>query len=78
MPTGGAQPLRFSCAPCSAMLWVCLKRMCLLILLKGIRSQDILFRLANRRLYIGAHAQEHLAGLVAEWQERLTRWNLRV
>ena len=36
----------------------------------GIRSQDILLRLKNRRR---AHVQEKLADLDAEWQELLTR-----
>ena len=40
----------------------------------GIQSQDILLRLSNRRLYIGPHVQEYLAGLDAEWEERLTQW----
>ena len=32
----------------------------------------------NRRLYIRPHVQEYLAGLDAEWEERLTRWTLGV
>ena len=44
----------------------------------GIRSQDILLRLTNRRHYIRPHVQEYLAGLDAEWEERLTRWTLGV
>ena len=36
----------------------------------GIRSQNIQLRLTNRRLYIGPHVQEYLAGLDAEWEER--------
>ena len=40
----------------------------------GIRPQDILLRLPNRRLYIGPHVQEYLAGLDAELGERLMRW----
>ena len=44
----------------------------------GIRSQDILLRLPNRRLYIGPLVQEYWAGLDAEWEERLTRWTLGV
>ena len=44
----------------------------------GIRPQDILLRLTNRRLYIGPHVQEYLVGLDAEWEERLTRWTLEV
>ena len=39
----------------------------------GIRSQDVLLRLTNRRLYIGPQVQECLAGLDAEWEELLTR-----
>ena len=39
----------------------------------GIRSQDILLRLPNRRLYIGTQVQEYLAGLDVEWGEHLTR-----
>ena len=39
----------------------------------GIRPH-ILLRLPNRRLYIGPHVQEYLAGLDAEWGERLMRW----
>lgn len=56
------------------MFWICLKGICIFTLLKGIRSQDTLLRLTNRRLYIGPHGQEHLADLVAEWEKRLTRW----
>ena len=44
----------------------------------GIRSQNVLLRLTNRRLYIGPHVQEYLAGLDAEREERLTRWTLGV
>ena len=44
----------------------------------GIRSQDVLLRLTNRRLYIGPQVQECLAGLDAEWEELLTRWTLGV
>ena len=44
----------------------------------GIRSQDILLPLTNRRLYIGPHIQEYLVGLDAEWEELLTRWTLWV
>ena len=44
----------------------------------GIRSQDILLRLPNRRLYIGPHVQEYLAGLDTEWEERPTRCTLGV
>ena len=44
----------------------------------GIRSQDILLRLQNRRPYTGPHAQEYFAGLDAEWEERLPRWILGV
>ena len=40
----------------------------------GIRPQDILLRLPNRKLYIGSHVQEYLAGLDAELGERLIRW----
>ena len=36
----------------------------------GIRSPDILLRLANRRLYNGPHVQGCLAGLDAELKER--------
>ena len=39
----------------------------------GIRSQDILLRIPNRRLYIGPDVLDYLAGLDAEWEERLTR-----
>ena len=39
----------------------------------GIRSQNVLLRLTNRRLYIGPHVQEYLAGLEAKWEDRLTR-----
>ena len=39
----------------------------------GIRSQDILLRLTDRRLCIGPHVQEYLVGLDAEWEELLTR-----
>ena len=41
-------------------------------------SQDVLLRLTNRRLYIRTNVQEYLAGLDAEWEERLTRWTLGV
>ena len=34
----------------------------------GIRSQDILLRLANPRLYIGSHVREYLVGLDTEWE----------
>ena len=47
-----------------------------LFVASGVRSQNILLRLSNRRLYIGPHLQECLAGLDAEWEERLTRWTL--
>ena len=36
----------------------------------GIRSQTVLLWFTNRRLYIGPHVQEYLAGLDAEWEER--------
>ena len=39
----------------------------------GIRSQNVPLRLTNRRLYIGSHAQEYLAGLDAAWEERSKR-----
>ena len=44
----------------------------------GIRSQDTIFRLTNWALYSDPHAQGYLAGLDAEWNERLTRWCLGV
>ena len=43
-----------------------------------IRPRDVLLRLPNRRIYIGPQVQEFLAGLHAEWEERLTRWTLGV
>ena len=39
----------------------------------GIRPQDIVLRLQNRRIYILPHAQESLAGLDFTREERLTR-----
>ena len=44
----------------------------------AIRAQDILLRLPNRRIYILPHVQEFLAGLDSTWEDRLTRWTLRV
>ena len=44
----------------------------------GIRSQDILLRLPNRRLDIGPHAQEYWTDLDVECEEHLTRWTLGV
>ena len=44
----------------------------------GIRPQDILLRLPNRRLYVGPHLQEYSAAIDTEWEERLTRWTLGV
>ena len=43
-----------------------------------IQPQDILLRLQNRRLHIGHHAQEFLAGPCVKQEERLTRWTLGV
>ena len=42
----------------------------------GIRQQDILLRLPNRRHYIALQVEEYLAGLDTEWEERSTRWTL--
>ena len=44
----------------------------------GFRSQDVLLRLPSRRLCIGPHVQEYLAGLDAEGEGRLTRRTLGV
>jgi len=44
----------------------------------GIRPQDIVLRLQNRRIYILPHVQEFLAGLDSTWEDRLTRWTLGV
>ena len=44
----------------------------------GVRPQDILLRLPNRRRCIGPHVHEYLVGLDTEWEEQLTRWTLRV
>ena len=40
----------------------------------GIRPQDTVLRLPNRRIYILPHAQEFLTGLDPTWEDRLTRW----
>ena len=44
----------------------------------GIRPQDTLLQFSNRRLNIGPHVQECLAGLDAELGERLMRWTCDV
>ena len=44
----------------------------------GIRPQDTVLRLPNRRIYILPHVQEFLAGLDSTWEDRLTRWTLGV
>ena len=44
----------------------------------AIQPKYIFLRLHNRRIYIAPHAQEFLAGLDSEWEERLTRWTLGV
>ena len=44
----------------------------------GIRLQDTVLRLPNRRIYILPHVQEFLAGLDSTWEDRLTRWTLGV
>ena len=40
----------------------------------GIRPQDTVLRLPNRRIYILPHVQEFLAGLDFTWEDLLTRW----
>ena len=44
----------------------------------GIRPQDSVLRLPNRRIYILPHVQEFLVGLDSTWEDRLTRWTLGV
>ena len=44
----------------------------------GIRPQDTVLRLPNRRIYILPQVQEFLAGLDSTWEDRLTRWTLGV
>ena len=44
----------------------------------GIRPQDTVLPLPNRRIYILPHVQEFLAGLDSAWEDRLTRWILGV
>ena len=44
----------------------------------GIRPQDTVLRLPNRRIHILPHVQEFLAGLDSTWEDRLPRWTLGV
>ena len=44
----------------------------------GIRPQDTVLRLPNRRIYILPHVQEFSAGLDSTWEDSLTRWTLGV
>ena len=44
----------------------------------GIRPQNTVLRLPNRRIYILPHVQEFLAGLDFTWEDLLTRWTLGV
>ena len=44
----------------------------------GIRPQDTVFRLPNRRIYILPHVQEFLVGLESTSEDRLARWTLEV
>ena len=43
----------------------------------GIRTQDILLRLSNPKLYI-VYVHEYLEGLEDEWEDRLTMWTFGV
>ena len=65
-------------SPRSSEWEVAVRRHRALLAAFGIRSQNVLLRLTNRRLYIRTNVQEYLAGLDAEWEERLTRWTLGV
>ena len=44
----------------------------------GIRLQDTLLRLLNRRIYILPHVQEFLAGIDSTWEDLLTTCTLGV
>ena len=90
---GVARPLRSCCAPCSEMILACPKPPTLAspdrenaaaghyretFAAYGMRPQDTVLRLPNRRVYILPHVQEFLAGLDSTWEDRLTRWTLGV
>ena len=93
-PTGGVEPPLSSYVPGSTTLWACLSwrisasstqewesavsRYRTLFTAFEIRPQDVFLRLPNRRLYIGVHVQEYLAGLDSEWERHRTRWVLAV
>ena len=86
----GAQPLRSCYAPCSAMPWACLEKLTLISPARGNgkRLPPNIVSVSKRTpsdhgtscfdSQIGGQVQEFLAGLHAEWEERLTRWTLVV
>lgn len=63
---------RYLNLPCSQGWEVAPGRYFMLFTEFGIRLLDVSLRLPCRRLYIGSHVQEYLAGLDAAWEEHLT------